>query len=82
MVDPVGPLRVSSCDNHYGAQCNFSCTIGYRLNGSSTVTCVAPGNQHPGVWNNAIPICEGKLENVTSFKLKQTHSTQLNPSLK
>ena len=61
-VDPGGPLRMTSCDNHYGAQCNFSCAIGYRLNGSSTVTCVAPGNKHPGVWNNTIPICEGKLE--------------------
>ena len=62
-VNPGGPLRMSSCDNHYEAQCNFSCTIGYRLNGSSTVTCVAPGNQHPGEWNNTIPRCEGKLEN-------------------
>ncbi|KAL9960475.1 hypothetical protein ACROYT_G033940 [Oculina patagonica] len=61
-VNPSGPLRMSSCDNHYGSKCNFSCTIGHRLNGSSTVTCVAPGNQHPGVWNNTIPTCEGKLE--------------------
>ena len=61
---------MSSCDNHYGAKCNFSCAIGYRLNGSSTVTCVAPRNQHPGVWNSTIPICKGKLENVASFKLK------------
>ncbi|XP_078343383.1 E-selectin-like [Oculina patagonica] len=58
MVDPGGPLRMSSCGNHYGSKCNFSCTIGYRLNGSSAVTCVAPGNQHPGVWNNTIPTCE------------------------
>ncbi|KAL9960492.1 hypothetical protein ACROYT_G033960 [Oculina patagonica] len=57
-ADPSGPLRMSSCDNHYGAECNFSCAIGYRLNGSSTVTCVAPGNQHPGMWNNTIPTCE------------------------
>jgi len=62
-VDPGGPLRMSSCDNHYGAQCNFSCAVGYRLNGSSTVTCVTSGNKHPGVWNNTIPRCEGKLEN-------------------
>ena len=61
---------MSSCANHFGAQCNFSCTIGYRLNGSSAVMCVAPGNQHPGVWNNTIPTCEGKLENATYFKLK------------
>ena len=68
-VDPSGPLRMSSCDNHYGSKCNFSCMIGHRLNGSSTVTCVAPGNQHPGVWNNTIPTCEGKqLAYVTCYK--------------
>ncbi len=61
-IDQSGPLRMSNCGNHYGAQCNFSCTIGYRLNGSSAVTCVGPGNQHPGVWNNTIPTCEGKLK--------------------
>jgi len=66
-VDPGGPLRMSSCDNHYGAYCNFSCAIGYRLNGSSTITCVAPGNQHPGVWNNTTPRCEGKPENQTTY---------------
>ena len=79
-VDPAGPLRMSSCDNHYGAKCNFSCAIGYRLNGSSTVTCVAPGNQHPGVWNSTIPTCEGKLENVTSFKLKLIWSEENSPN--
>ena len=71
---------MSTCGNHYGAQCNFSCAIGYRLNGSSTVTCVAPGNQHPGVWNNTIPTCEGKLENVTSFKIKLKWSEANSPN--
>ena len=33
-VDPSGPLRMSSCGNHYGSKCNFACTIGHRLNGS------------------------------------------------
>ncbi len=60
-VDPSGPLRMSSCDNHYGSKCNFSCMIGYGLNGTSAVTCVSPGNQHPGVWNNTIPTCEGNV---------------------
>ena len=73
-VDPGGPLRMSSCDNRYAAQCNFSCTIGYRLNGSSQVPCVAPANQHPGVWNNSIPRCEGpSLNNLVDLYL----STQL-----
>ncbi|XP_078342996.1 E-selectin-like [Oculina patagonica] len=59
-VNPSGLLRMSSCSNHYGSRCNFSCAIGHRLNGSSIVTCIAPGNQHPGMWNKAIPTCEGK----------------------
>ena len=61
MVDSGGPLRLSSCGNHYGSKCNFSCAIGYRLNGSSTVTCVAPGNRPPGFWDNPVPLCQGKF---------------------
>ena len=52
-------MRMSSCGNHYGAQCNFSCAIGYRLNGSLAVTCVAPGNSPPGFWDNPLPTCQG-----------------------
>ncbi|XP_078342994.1 LOW QUALITY PROTEIN: sushi repeat-containing protein SRPX2-like [Oculina patagonica] len=59
-VDPSGPLRISISGNHYGAKCNFSCTIGHRLNGSSSVTCVAPGNKPPGHWDNPMPSCQGK----------------------
>ena len=68
MVDPAGPLHMSSCDNHYGAKCNFSCSIGCRLNGSSSVTCVATGNKLPGFWNDTVPTCEGKLNNVVTPK--------------
>ena len=53
---------MSSCGNHFGAECNFTCAIGYRLNGSSTVTCVAPGNRPPGIWNSRLPICQGITE--------------------
>jgi len=63
-VDPGLPLRMSSCNNHFGATCNFSCTIGYRLNGSSTVTCVAPGNKPPGYWDNPLPSCEGTRKRI------------------
>lgn len=51
-VTPGGPLRMTSCGNHYGAMCNFSYSNGYQLNGSSTVTCSARGNQPPGFWDN------------------------------
>ena len=57
-VDPRGPLRMSSCGNHYGSKCNFSCMIGHRMNGSSTLTCVAPGNKPPGYWDNPPPVCQ------------------------
>jgi len=50
---------MSCSGNHFGAQGNFSCAIGHRLNGSSTVTCVAPGNRPPGVWDNPLPSCQG-----------------------
>ena len=53
---------ISSCGNHFGAQCNFSCAIGYHLNGSSMVTCVAPGNKPPGYWDNPLPSCQGTNE--------------------
>ena len=65
-VNPKDPLRISICDNLYGSKCNFSCPIGYRLNGSSAVTCVASDNQQYGMWNNAIPKCEGRLEKFKS----------------
>ena len=54
------------CGNQHGTKCNFSCPIGYRLNGSSVITCVAPGNQHPGVWNDSVPTCEGEFELPTN----------------
>ena len=50
---------MDSCGDHYGSKCNFSCSVGYRLNGSSTVTCNAPGNSPPGVWDSPIPVCHG-----------------------
>ncbi len=74
MMVPGSPLRMSSCGNHYGSKCNFSCMIGYRLNGSLAVTCDAPGNQHPGVWNNEIPTCEGKQEKLKSRKFNNTEN--------
>ncbi|XP_073229635.1 sushi repeat-containing protein SRPX-like [Porites lutea] len=58
MVSPGGPLRLASCANHYGSKCNFSCATGYRLNGSSTVTCIAVGNRPPGFWDRPKPVCQ------------------------
>ena len=61
MVNVGSPLRMGSCGNHYGSKCNFSCAVGYRLNGSSTVTCVAPGKRPPGFWENPVPSCQGRF---------------------
>ena len=58
------PLRMSYCGNHFGANCNFSCTIGHRLNGSSALTCVAPGNKPPGYWDNPLPSCVGTWKRI------------------
>ena len=58
-VNSRGAPRMSNCGNHFGAQCNFTCAIGHRLNSSSTVECVAPGNRPPGVWDNPLPSCQG-----------------------
>ena len=84
-VNPGGPLRMSSCAYHYGAQCNFSCMTGHRFNGSSTLTCVAPGNKPPGLWDNPLPSCQGMLwrkqflpcdtyQGYLSFKIDLVHS--------
>lgn len=54
-----GPLRMNRCGNHFGSKCNFSCAVGHRLNGSSALTCVAPGNRPPGFWDHSMPFCEG-----------------------
>ena len=62
MVSPGGPLRMVSCANHYGSKCNFSCATGYRLNGSSTVTCIAVGSRPPGFWDSPKPVCQGGLK--------------------
>ena len=59
-VDPKGPLRMNNCSYHYGSKCSFSCAVGYRLNGSSTVTCDAPREIPPGAWDNPVPMCQGK----------------------
>ena len=60
MVDSSGSLRMNSCGNYYGARCEFSCANGYRLNGSSDVTCVAPGDRPPGIWDNPVPSCQSR----------------------
>ena len=59
VVSPGDPLRMSSCGYNFGAQCNFSCPTGYRLNGSSSLKCVAQSDSPPGVWDNRLPTCHG-----------------------
>ena len=63
-VDLGNPLRMSNCGNNFGSKCNFSCAIGHRLNGSSTLTCVAPGNRPPGFWDNSTPVCQSGFGSI------------------
>jgi hypothetical protein len=56
----VGVLKVTAgCKNYYGGTCNFTCPIGYRLVGMPTLTCVTTNGGPPGVWDGAVPKCEG-----------------------
>ncbi|XP_015750073.1 PREDICTED: sushi, von Willebrand factor type A, EGF and pentraxin domain-containing protein 1-like [Acropora digitifera] len=57
-VSSGGELRMSRCGSYFGAHCNFTCAIGYHLNGSSALTCVAPSNKPPGYWDNPLPTCQ------------------------
>lgn len=58
---------MSSCGSYFGAHCNFTCAVGYRLNGSSTVTCVTRGNNPPGYWDNPLPSCQGTEKKNINF---------------
>ena len=64
---------MDSCGDHYGSKCNFSCSVGYRLNGSSTVTCNAPGNSPPGVWDSPIPVCQGTFSRYNIDQCRAFH---------
>lgn len=66
-VNSGGELRMSSCGSYFGAHCNFTCAVGYRLNGSSTVTCVTRGNNPPGYWDNPLPSCQGTEKKNINF---------------
>ncbi|XP_063796360.1 E-selectin-like isoform X2 [Pseudophryne corroboree] len=47
-----GQMECQDASN-YNSQCSFSCSEGYRLIGSSVVTCLSSGK-----WNVAVPKCE------------------------
>ncbi|XP_022809442.1 P-selectin-like isoform X1 [Stylophora pistillata] len=61
MVSQGGPLRMSSCGNHYGAKCNFSCPIGHLLKGSSSLTCVTQKGSPSGSWDKPLPTCHAVI---------------------
>ena len=44
-------------------------SIGYHPIGSTTVTCVAPSKEHPGVWKDKISTCKGKLYQTSKYKV-------------
>lgn len=74
-------LRMSYRGNQFGTNYNFSCTIGYRLNGPSTVSCFAYGNKPSGGWDNPLPSCEGTRKkqtkkNIPSIQVKYLRMLQ------
>ncbi|XP_038050592.1 sushi, von Willebrand factor type A, EGF and pentraxin domain-containing protein 1-like isoform X2 [Patiria miniata] len=47
------------CYNYYGAQCNFSCVVGYQLSGSSSRTCEWSGRSgEAAAWTGEQPVCQ------------------------
>lgn len=66
-IPPEGPLRVSDCGYHNGAQCLFSCAIGHRLRGSSASRCISVDEGPSGIWSNPLPSCEGKIKCILSY---------------
>ena len=42
-------------DNTFDSQANYSCSVGYTLNGNTTRVCQADGQ-----WSGSEPICEGQ----------------------
>ncbi|KAM4021369.1 P-selectin-like isoform 2-T2 [Anomaloglossus baeobatrachus] len=53
LTDPDDGLMVCSYATNYKTQCSFSCSKGFRLIGSSVLSC-----QTSGAWTSSVPRCE------------------------
>ena len=47
--------------NNFGSVCNFTCSVGYGIVGSSSLTCGGDGSSTNGSFDNPAPTCEGQL---------------------
>ena len=45
--------------NNFGSVCTFTCTDGFGIVGSSTLTCGGDGSSMDGTYNEDAPTCEG-----------------------
>ncbi|XP_022093384.1 sushi, von Willebrand factor type A, EGF and pentraxin domain-containing protein 1-like isoform X2 [Acanthaster planci] len=65
---PFADYLGQRCNNYYGAQCNFSCLVGYQLSGSPSRTCEwsqRAGN--PASWTGEQPVCEAVMCQMFDF---------------
>ena len=61
LLSPLNGFFFGPCDNIYGSKCTMGCDNGYRLDGSSSTTCVAKPGHLTGRWDQDFPVCRGKL---------------------
>ena len=47
--------------NNFGSVCNFTCSVGFGIVGSSSSTCGGDGSSTTGSFDNPAPTCEGQL---------------------
>ena len=66
---------VETTDNRVGDVANYECNFGFRLVGSSQLTCLVSGE-----WSDEVPTCERKLtfmeaEPLIKYGINFCHST-------
>ena len=68
LLPPLNGFIDGKCDNSYGSTCSIRCSDGYNLIGAENITCEAASGHVTGYWNNAVPVCKGKLwDSLTEF---------------
>lgn len=69
LLSPINGFFFGPCDNIYGSKCTMGCDNGYRLDGSSSTTCVAKPGHLTGRWDQDFPVC--RVRRCTKLNLPQ-----------